>query len=183
MPCTTDRPPQDRVDCLQGAGSHVVRSIVEPVVHVVGGQFLELLRADERDDVGLGEALVIVDRLGGHALGVLGEPAADGLLGRVTVARVDAGFEFGHGLLELVLDDLFGSPPALDALASALAVFAEVDGTDVPVVLRVDRALVLADDDLQRLPLFLDATRPVVSMAAQDVPRHPCLLLRKTATP
>ena len=147
-----DGPSQDRVDGLQGSRGEVVPAGFEPVIDVVGGQLLELVRADERDEVGLGEALVVVDRLGGQSLGALGEPVADGVLNRGAVAGLDARFWLGDGLPELVLDDLLGSAIALEAVAVALAVGAEVDGSRVPVVFRVDRAFVLADDEFQRLP-------------------------------
>ena len=38
------------------------------------------------------EALVVVDRLGGEALGASVEPVADGVLNRVAVAGLDARF-------------------------------------------------------------------------------------------
>jgi hypothetical protein len=76
---------------------------------IVGGQRLELVRADERDEVGVGKALVVVDRFVGQSLGAPGEPVADGVLNREAVAGVDAGFELGNVLPELILDDPFGS--------------------------------------------------------------------------
>ena len=80
------------MDRLQRPSGEVVPAAFEPVIDVVGGQLLELVRADERDEVRLGEALVVVDRLGGQPLGALGEPVADSALYRVAVAGVDAGF-------------------------------------------------------------------------------------------
>jgi hypothetical protein len=70
----------------------VVPAVFEPVIDVIGGQLLELARADERDEVGLGKAPVVVDRLGGQSLGAPGQPVVDGVLNRVAVVGLDAGF-------------------------------------------------------------------------------------------
>lgn len=87
-----DGSPKDRVDCLQCSRGEAVPAVFEPVIDVVGGQLLELASADERDEVGLRKALVVVDRLGGQSLGAPGEPVADGVLNRAAVAGVDASF-------------------------------------------------------------------------------------------
>jgi hypothetical protein len=103
-----DRPAQDGVDDLHGPRRQVPGAVFEPVFDVVGGEFLELPRADERDEVGLGKALVVVDRLGGQALGSPGEPVTDGLLDRVVIAGLDARLEVSHDLPELVLHRFLG---------------------------------------------------------------------------
>jgi hypothetical protein len=38
----------------------VAAAVVQPVVDVIGGQLLELVGADAGDEVGLGEALVVI---------------------------------------------------------------------------------------------------------------------------
>jgi hypothetical protein len=70
----------------------VVPAVFEPVIDVVGGQLLELVRADERDEVGFRKALVVVDRLGGQSFATAGEPVADCFRDREAVAGLDARF-------------------------------------------------------------------------------------------
>ena len=79
------------------------------------------------------------------ALEALGEPVSHRIPDRVTPGRLETRFEFFHGLDQLVFDDSPGPAPALETPAVARAVEAEADRADVPVVLRVDRGLVLAD--------------------------------------
>ena len=88
-------------------------------------------------------------------------------------AGVDTGFQLVDDPLELVLDDLLGSAPALDSLAVALAVVADLDGSRVAVFFQVDRGFVLADDDLDRLPPASDATCPLPPTVAREVLRRP----------
>lgn len=58
---------------LHSPRGEVAPAVFEPVVDVVGGQRLELVRTDERDEVGLGKALVVVDRFFRQSLGAPGE--------------------------------------------------------------------------------------------------------------
>ncbi|MGH3684637.1 MAG: hypothetical protein ACRDRU_29650 [Pseudonocardiaceae bacterium] len=135
------------MDPLQAPRRECAGQPVEPLVDLVGGQFLELDRADERYHVPFSEDAVGRDGVRVAVLEPPGEPVADRVLHGVGVAGIDAGLEGVNGLPQLVRDGRFGPAPALDALAVAAAVEAEADRPDVPVVLRVDGGLVLADQE------------------------------------
>jgi hypothetical protein len=106
-------PLEDRVALLQAPRRERAGQPVEPLVHLVGGQFLELDRADERYHVPFGEDAVGRDGVRVAILEPPGEPVADRVPHGVGVAGIDAGRKGVNGLPQLVRDGRFGPAPAL----------------------------------------------------------------------
>jgi hypothetical protein len=140
------------VELVQAGCGKPFGEALEPVVDLVCGQPLDLVHADLRDKVLVDENPVRLDGAVAEVASSLLEPVADGVRNRVAVAGVDAAFQVIDGPDESFFDVLLGAAFLLDPDAVTAAVVPKVDDSGVAGAFGIDRAVVVSDQDLHRLP-------------------------------